>query len=110
MIQRGFMYSKIISDLLVLDKSQFVRYDAVNELLIVANDTHEMTVSPTIFTLSSVTYTNNVMDRAKSLPLTKDQLVIIHHEMFLHQTNWAECCEVTRQELETVIEYYRTFG
>lgn len=104
------MYKKIIESLLAVDKSDYIRYDALTETLVVSTETHEMMVTPTVFSLSAVTYTQNVMDRAKSLPLTKEMLVIIHHEMFLNETDWEECCEVSRKDLNAVINYYRKFG
>lgn len=104
------MYSSILKSLMALDSRNYSRYDAVTEVLTIADDKFEMTVSPTIFTLSAVTYTANVMDRAKSLPLTKDQLVIIHHDMFLNETDWAECCEISREELTEVVNFYKDFG
>lgn len=96
------MYDSLVLELLVIRKNKFIKHCPFSNILTIADETHELNISPNIITLHSVTYTNSVMDRAMSLPLTKTLLFTMIH---------TEINEfITIDTRNKILELYRIYG
>jgi len=89
--------------------SKYERYDGVNEILTISSIDHELKITRDYMKLDAVQYSMHLFNPHHGVPIHRENIVMIDYKQFL-ASDADEVFGITKEDVQTVLDYYRSLG